>query len=245
MTCPIPPTAIPSVAEGETFASGVQVPPCAYAACAAVKVPSAPATIARNHFLRVQKLSNIFLSSLEVLACQKNAIATCSRKAIRRNANAYTEAGTLACIPAGWASFAFAWRVKDLRLRSERGLRSTPAKFGFRKPGELRAQAHVTCRRSRRCSLPSPDNGGVPNRVPPVGALSGSRLWARPALRWGCCSGQGGNHPANETQPSQRRQALGAPRLPMGFSGLLFPRKWRISESGHQLAGTFSQTALP
>src|SRR6266571_3218983 len=64
MTCPTPPTVIPSVAEGETFASGVQVPPCAYAACAAVKVPSVPATIARNHFLRVQKWSNmIFISS--------------------------------------------------------------------------------------------------------------------------------------------------------------------------------------
>src|SRR5258708_28071587 len=62
MTCPIPPTVIPSVAEGETFASGVQVP-CAYAVCPAVKVPSAPATIARNHFLRVQKRSNIFLCS--------------------------------------------------------------------------------------------------------------------------------------------------------------------------------------
>src|SRR5260370_2218772 len=62
MTCPIPPTVIPSVAEGETFASGDQVL-CPYAACPAVKVPSAPATIARNHFLRVQKRSNIFLSS--------------------------------------------------------------------------------------------------------------------------------------------------------------------------------------
>src|SRR6266446_1657679 len=62
MTCPIPPTVIPSVGEGETGASVVQVP-CACAACPAVKVPSAPATIARNHFLRVQKRSNIFLSS--------------------------------------------------------------------------------------------------------------------------------------------------------------------------------------
>src|SRR6266436_9812649 len=70
MTCPIPPTVIPSVAEGETFASVVQVP-WAYPACAAVKVPSAPATIARNHFLRVQKRSNIFLSSLEVIGLSK------------------------------------------------------------------------------------------------------------------------------------------------------------------------------
>src|SRR5260370_5585513 len=62
MTCPIPPTVIPSIAEGETGASVVQVP-CPYAACAAVKGPSAPDTIARNHFLRVQKRSNIFLSS--------------------------------------------------------------------------------------------------------------------------------------------------------------------------------------
>src|SRR5229473_2091628 len=62
MICPTPPTVIPSVAEGETFASAVQVP-CACAACPAVRVPSAPATIARNHFLRVQKRSNIFLSS--------------------------------------------------------------------------------------------------------------------------------------------------------------------------------------
>src|SRR5712691_4598607 len=62
MTCPTPPTVIPSVAEGETSASGVQVP-CAYPACAAVNIPSAPVTIARNHFPRVQKRSNIFLSS--------------------------------------------------------------------------------------------------------------------------------------------------------------------------------------
>src|SRR6266700_3656301 len=61
-TCPTPPTVIPSVGEGETGASVVQVP-CAYPACAAVNIPSAPATIARNHFLRVQKRSNIFLSS--------------------------------------------------------------------------------------------------------------------------------------------------------------------------------------
>src|SRR5260370_42459430 len=70
MTCPVPATVMPSVGEGETFASGVQVP-CAYAACPAVKVPSAPATIARNHFLRVQKRSNIFLSSLEVIGLAK------------------------------------------------------------------------------------------------------------------------------------------------------------------------------
>src|SRR6266700_7418019 len=70
MTCPTPPTVIPSAGAGETGASAVQVP-CAYAACAAVKVPSAPATIARNHFLRVQKRSNIFLSSLEVIGLSK------------------------------------------------------------------------------------------------------------------------------------------------------------------------------
>src|SRR5713226_8126212 len=62
MICPTPPTVIPSIGEGETGVSAVQVP-CACAACPAVRVPSAPATIARNHFLRVQKRSNIFLSS--------------------------------------------------------------------------------------------------------------------------------------------------------------------------------------
>src|SRR6266704_1454360 len=67
MTCPTPPTVIPSAGAGETGASGVQVPPCAYPACPAVRVPSAPATIARNHFLRLQKRSNIFLSSFRIL----------------------------------------------------------------------------------------------------------------------------------------------------------------------------------
>src|SRR5260370_16049124 len=62
MTCRTPPTVILPVAEGETVASVVQVR-CAYPACAAVNIPSVPATIARNHFLRVQKRSNIFLSS--------------------------------------------------------------------------------------------------------------------------------------------------------------------------------------
>src|SRR6266567_6608861 len=104
MTCPTPPTVIPSAGAGDTCASAVQVP-CAYAACPAERVPSAPATIARNHFLRVQKRSNIFLSSFRShWFVEKLALRPAHGKAIRRNANAYTEAGTLACIPAGWAS---------------------------------------------------------------------------------------------------------------------------------------------
>src|SRR6266567_4466413 len=103
-TCPTPPTVIPSVGEGETGASVVQVP-CAYPACAAVNIPSAPATIARNHFLRVQKRSNIFLSSFRShWFVEKLALRPAHGKAIRRNAGPYREAGTLACIPAGWAS---------------------------------------------------------------------------------------------------------------------------------------------
>src|SRR5260370_2291472 len=64
MICPTPHTVIPSVAEGETVASVVQVP-CAYPACAAVKVPTAPATITRNHFLPLQKCLNMFFLSFE------------------------------------------------------------------------------------------------------------------------------------------------------------------------------------
>src|SRR5712691_12457265 len=90
MTCPIPPTVIPSVGEGETGASVVQVP-CPYAACPAVKVPRAPATIAKNHFLRVQKRSNIFLSSFRSYWFVRELLWKAPAEATRALRAPYTE----------------------------------------------------------------------------------------------------------------------------------------------------------
>src|SRR6266568_1523192 len=61
---PTPPTVMPSVGDG-TGASVVQVP-CAYPDCAAVKVASAPAAMARSHFRRAQERSNMFLPPLGI-----------------------------------------------------------------------------------------------------------------------------------------------------------------------------------
>src|SRR6266571_2211767 len=62
MTCPIPPTVIPSVGEGETGASVVQVP-WAYPIWGAMNVPITAARITRDHLLTFGKWLNIFLCS--------------------------------------------------------------------------------------------------------------------------------------------------------------------------------------
>src|SRR6266571_2880767 len=106
MTCPTPPTVMPSVGEGETGASGVQVPPCAYPACTAVKVPTAPATITRNHFRPLRKWSNIFLSSFgrDSVSYQKNPYGKLSLKGNHVECEPLCENRRLACTPAGAAS---------------------------------------------------------------------------------------------------------------------------------------------
>src|SRR5207245_667019 len=64
MTCPTPPTVMPSVGAG-TEESVVQVP-CACPICGAMKVPITAARITRDHLLTLGKWLNIFLAPLQV-----------------------------------------------------------------------------------------------------------------------------------------------------------------------------------
>ncbi len=59
----------------------------------------------------------------------------------------------------GSRQFAFTLPVNDLRLGRKRwpSLQAKPARFGFGKRGQLRAQECVSPGRGRPCSLPSPE----------------------------------------------------------------------------------------